>query len=180
MIEISVGIIFLAEIFIAVVFSYRRNDKLNNLALLQLSAPVSSDRVLQPCQYNAHFHKLLGTCGMGTMSSLKDDDYPTRLREGFFDETNYGCRRDNICTKRLFKGTKYGANICEGDFGSPLYTLHDSETSVPECVYGIASYSGDSLRATSKCTGGSFFTNVPLFYDWIRFTIERYSSDVDY
>ena len=60
-----------------------------------------------------------------------------------------------------------GSSICRYDDGSPLYAFKCGTTE-PQCLHGVASYERARVGTPSnECTGGSFFANVPKFYQWM-------------
>lgn len=113
---------------------------------------------------------LLGTAGMGlTELSISSHTIPEVLQETLLvqikytnENSNVLCRTDNICTKPFISKS----NICLMDEGGPLYKFRCGSLE-PECLYGVASY---SLRSSNEtwCDGGSFFTNVYVFFNWIQ------------
>ena len=119
---------------------------------------------------------LMGTCGLGTIMASQDIE-PPNLREIFLTETRGGvifqrCPQGVICTHRT---SRVSQNICRGDEGGPLYLFHGDST-VPRCLYGVASYFGPDRRSRELCNGGSFFTSVPAHYYWILSKLHQWNK----
>ncbi|XP_075262437.1 mannan-binding lectin serine protease 1-like [Convolutriloba macropyga] len=144
------------------------NVQMFDIALIRLSSPVPKDRVIPMCDNFQPFHTLLGVCGTGrtSLNKLRSEEKNILMETHFF-ENKLSCRKDNICTKELYAKS----NICDGDYGSPLFTFNNYNMSDVGCLYGVASFARD--RKT--CSGGSFFTSVSYFYDnFIKLTMKLY------
>ena len=147
-----------------------RSVQMNDIALIRLSHPVPLHRVIKMCENFAPFHTLLGTCGMGFTATTGDSSFGFSkvLVETHFFENKLSCRIDNICAKQIYSKS----NICDGDYGSPLYTFRNYNLSDVDCLYGLASFARD--RKT--CSKGSFFTSIPYFRSFIRSTMMLYDQ----
>ena len=109
-------------------------------------------------------------------------NYSENLREIFLRERPATCLNpcpnDVICTKPFYGHTN--DNIFHGDSGGPLYVIGDFPDPEPICVYGVTSYIGKfsvpyfGTQILDYFTGGSFFSSVPFFYEWIVDGIASY------
>ena len=126
--------------------------------------------------------EIIGFCGMG--SCVRDRTrtiLPNELQQMIFKRTVLNhhvkdprfpepCPEDMICVKPVIEH----GNICFMDDGGPLYKFL-SRSMVPDCLLGIASFSVSRDDTPMEvCNNGSFFTNVPLFKDWIEFVMDEY------
>ena len=127
------------------------------------------------CQHRETCHPvLLGATGMGVTSTGSNvmAGLPTTLQEVIFHESTIEdewnpfsidmCPGYAVCTEPITEG----GNICTFDYGGPLYQFRCG-TTIPKCLYGVASYALQKPGSQESCTGGSRFSNVPYFYDWI-------------
>ncbi|XP_075261165.1 trypsin-like [Convolutriloba macropyga] len=149
----------------------------HDIALLKLTEPVH-DRAgfIRPCHAKVGSWRPLHAFGLGATSGVTFS-LPRRLKEGAFHETFLQssdvfnvifCREFNVCTESLFMES----NMCLWDQGGPLVSFFCG-TTVPECLYGVTSYFLTKHRGSSDaCNGGSTFTSIPYFYNWIQDTIE--------
>ena len=77
------------------------------------------------------------------------------------------CPDELICVKPVIEG----GNICGRDDGGPLYKFFCG-TMVPDCLLGIASFPvARDDTPDDDCNDGSYFTNIPLFKDWIEYVM---------
>ncbi|XP_075257525.1 uncharacterized protein LOC142349683 isoform X1 [Convolutriloba macropyga] len=146
------------------------------------------ESILEPCPY--YFEDtcmVLATCGMGKIVPRHRGpeyfhNYSENLREIFLRERPATCLNpcpnDVICTKPFYGHTN--DNIFHGDSGGPLYIIGDFPDPEPICVYGVTSYIGKfslpyfGTQILDYFTGGSFFSSVPFFYEWIVDGIASY------
>ncbi|XP_075255372.1 alpha-fibrinogenase albofibrase-like [Convolutriloba macropyga] len=78
-----------------------------------------------------------------------------------------------ICTEPVVEG----GNICDYDIGGPLFEI-DCNKKRPKCLYGVASYYlKDPSRPTEKCNGGSVFTRVFPYVDWMERIINLFENE---
>ena len=151
-----------------------------DIALLKLSSPVHGQfELIDLCSRKIGGWQPLGAMGLGAISGqtfeLPDTLLETVFHETYFQSTNVFnlrfCKEYNVCTETLF----HGSNMCAMDQGGPLVTYY-CETSVPQCLYGVTSfYLSKNGHPRDACNGGSTFTSIPYFYEWIKSTI--YSND---
>ena len=160
-----------------------------------------TSNLLPLCPNQLELGTRLGACGLGHTSTIVTPDrftlIPYKLRETYFLEDAFtpgsnpfevdNCDETLICTESM-TGT---SSICDLDYGGPLYSFKCASFT-PDCIYGVSSHaltkedsSSDSGSDRSwgsnffeitpdslnKCDGGSFFTSVPQFYNWIKYTI---------
>jgi len=118
----------------------------------------------------------LGACGYGQNTTwdaflIKNwaKNFPTVLQETYLrqDPNLDNCQPDLICT------AGNDTSVCLGDSGGPLYVMN--EDNEPVCMYGVTSWVEDSIVRT--CTGGSFFTSVVYFNDWIQQQIHAHNNN---
>ncbi|XP_075255331.1 myeloblastin-like [Convolutriloba macropyga] len=126
--------------------------------------------------------EIIGFCGMGSCATDADRSVlPRILKQMIFKRTVMNkhirdprfpelCPEEMICVKPVIEH----GNICFMDDGGPLYKFL-SRSMVPDCLLGIASFSvARDDTPMDVCNNGSFFTNVPLFKDWIEFLMNGY------
>ncbi|XP_075239648.1 uncharacterized protein LOC142335167 isoform X1 [Convolutriloba macropyga] len=155
----------------------------DDIAMVRLYHPIEqSSRILRLCKELVPYlpvRQRLGTCGRGTVSQ-KLFILPDFLQETFFYQSTMisdsnpfnfkWCRADNICVDGAIRNT----SICHYDDGAPLYTFKCG-TKIPDCLYGVASYSRSKVFPVDEfCNGGSFFASVPFFYKWMLKIIAEY------
>ena len=137
---------------------------------------------IDTCSNALNYCTVLGTCGMGRVLHTPESFSPY-LKEILLYEKEPSCiinrcPKDVICTRRM--SPKRIDNVYHGDSGGPLYAIGEFPNAEPVCVYGIASYTGkfylDAFgeRLIDIYFGGSYFANVPYFYDWIWGVIETH------
>ncbi|XP_075262696.1 myeloblastin-like [Convolutriloba macropyga] len=171
----------IAEIFIAPGFEPSLMPR-NDLAILQTATPIIAfEQVyLQVCPEEIPEESLpmtlFGSCGMGKPETLGNSPKiatPELMETAFrsvpyhhYEGSDYiPCRIDNICTAPAIQD----AAVCTFDYGGPLYKFDTcGEDFVPECVYGIASYSASKTQTPHRiCNDGSYFVRLSFFYGWI-------------
>ncbi|XP_063715393.1 chymotrypsin-2-like [Symsagittifera roscoffensis] len=154
----------------------------NDMALVKLTRRVPEEFRIPMCRQEQVPHSvMLGTVGMGATVSRGKllESIPNSLREIFLRESRgrfptswrpfsiQFCPDYNICTEPITEGS----NICMFDYGGPLYKFECASTT-PNCLYGVASFSTNRLdRPDEMCNGGSTFTSVPHFFEWISGTM---------
>ncbi|XP_075263686.1 uncharacterized protein LOC142355374, partial [Convolutriloba macropyga] len=159
----------------------------HNLALLKTKRSFPDEYHIKICPEQPELGTILGTCGLGS-TSIGSQETATTLREAYFIESVFestlaedeqSCRPDTICTEDV---SGYGANLCWGDIGNPLYTINCG-TGQPVCLLGVASYipwqlnsSIDSTKDKSICSSGGVFTRVSLYSDWMSQIMRDYRS----
>ena len=135
------------------------------------------------CSSKPAYGTLLATVGLGSVSTAAAQPSPY-LQQTFFTETTSeyifkdetkACENETICTLTVTDGS----NICLFDDGGPLYIVNCREEGLrPVCLYGVASYFiQDPKRPGELCTGGSVFTRVPDFLEWITAATLKYRTD---
>jgi len=139
----------------------------NDVAVLKLSQPVSSSKVIPMCR-ESYSNYTIAVCGMGDSDWLHPNKDKTQLQETQLQEKNpcldkYGQFPDFDNNTQICLGpirNQGPSSTCSGDAGGPAYPL--STSGQPLCVYGIVSY------FRYHCDGNSLYTRVPYYYDWIK------------
>ena len=97
--------------------------------------------------------------------------------EGVSSRFPLTCRDDLVCTIPAIDG----GNICFMDEGSPLFKMKCGISEV-ECLYGVASFHRDINvnDGNDICNGGSYFTSVVKFKEWIMDILIRNSEVLNF
>ena len=177
------------RIFLNPLYSVVDHRPINDIALIKTRVPIengweiafrvcnSEETVVTP----ETMSRIIGFCGMGSfITEATHSAIPGKLKQMVFRQSllrnsdnlypPVRCPEELICVKPLFdKG-----NICTMDDGGPLYMFFCG-TMMPDCLMGIASFSqARSDTPLQSCNNGSYFTNVPVFYDWIDYIMNHY------
>ena len=166
------------------------NVPLSDLALLKTQKAIENgnEMAIRVCNPEESMitenidSEIIGACGMGSFITEVDRlALPKKLKQMIFKRTvliesskTVGiikpCPEELICVKAVIEQ----GSICMMDDGGPLYKFL-CRSMVPDCLMGVASFSlARSDTPMLGCNNGSFFTNVPLFYDWIDYVMNPY------